>query len=311
MKNKSHKSSKSNYFFISSIGTNLVKGIAATSVVNVCFDKELVMKPFTDHFSFVRKTISLCLIAAFVFTNVVAVRTLGADVSKTQPATATYTTDLTQLGRQGRLRQSPNFETEINRVLEVLEKGGNRQPVVVDQDGSVQDEIVEQIAIRVAKGSVPNALKDLSLVKLETTALYSNAMDSTKLDAAINHILESVLASKTTTVLFVDDLTTFVNAGNQKSAFVTALKDGKLKLIGGSSVAAYQDKIASNIDLASLFEVISVERSEKATREKADTRDESFIGDNVSPDLREMMDQDPSGNKRVDVILQARDADNA
>ena len=112
---------------------------------------------FTNHFSLARKTISLCLLAAFVVTNVVAVRTLagnGSTASSNVLASATFTTDLTQLGHEGRLRQSLSFETYINQVIEVLEKGGSQQPVIVDQNGSVQDEIVEQIAIRTVKGDV-------------------------------------------------------------------------------------------------------------------------------------------------------------
>jgi ATP-dependent Clp protease ATP-binding subunit ClpA len=127
------------------------------------------MKLLTNHFSLARKTISLCLLAAFVATNVVAVRTLagnGLIISSDASATAAFTTDLTQLGQLGRLRQSPSFETYINKVVEVLEKGGNQQPVIVDMNGSVQDEIVEQIAIRTAKGDIPERLKGYSIVKL-------------------------------------------------------------------------------------------------------------------------------------------------
>src|SRR5688572_31862644 len=102
------------------------------------------MKLFTDHFSFARKTISLLLLVAFIATNVVAVRTLaggGSTSSSNASAATAFTTDLTQLGHNGRLRVSPSFENEINRVLEVLEKGGAKQPVIVDENGSVQDEI--------------------------------------------------------------------------------------------------------------------------------------------------------------------------
>src|SRR5215212_3458977 len=191
MTNHSPKTVKFNYFYIWLFGTNVVKGIAAIRVVDVCFYKELVMKPFTDHFSFVRKTISLCLLVTFVLTNVGAIQIMAADANSTRAAAATFATDLTQLGREGRLRQSPNFELEVNRLLEVLEKGGSRQPVIVDENGSVQDEIVEQVAIRIAKGSTATALKNLSLVKLETTALYSNAANSAKLNDAINNILDT------------------------------------------------------------------------------------------------------------------------
>ena len=310
MTNNSHNPAKSNYFFTTFLGTSLVKRAAATHVVNVSFFvKEFVMKPFTDHFSLIRKTISLYLLVAFVFTNVVVVTTLATTSSN---ESATFTTDLTQLGREGRLRQSPNFESEINQVLEVLEKGG-KQPVIVDEDGSVQDEMVEQIAIRIAKGSVPAGLKNRSLVKLETTSLFSNAVNSAKLKEAVANILDNVIASKGQTVLFVDDVTTFVNAGTTNSTFVTALKDGKLNIIGGSSIASFSQKIAVDPTLLALFELISVEQKKTGSDledKLRDRRDRSYRGDNVAADLREMMKQDPSGTKRVDVIVQAKDADN-
>ena len=44
---------------------------------------------------------------------------------------------------------------------------------------------------------------------------------------------------------------------------------------------------------------------------KQTARTEGFRGDTVSSDLRDMMANDPTGNKRVDVIVQAKDANNA
>jgi hypothetical protein len=268
------------------------------------------MKPFTDHFSLARKTISFCLIVAFAFTNVVALETLGM-TSSNESALATFTTDLTQLGRQGRLRQSPSFETEVNKVLAMLEKGGGRQPVIVDENGSVQDEIVEQIALRIAKGTVAESMRTKSLIKLETTSLFSNSVSSAQLNAAVSLILEPVLSSQGETILFVEDMPAFVNVATQRSLFVSAIRDGKVRLIGGSSEAAYKEKVAVSQDLANLFDVVRVGRSKSAASKDTADRDAGFVGDNVSPDLRQMMADDPSGNRRVDVILQARDADNA
>ncbi|HVF31007.1 MAG TPA: S8 family serine peptidase, partial [Pyrinomonadaceae bacterium] len=267
------------------------------------------MKPFTDHFSFARKTISLLLLVAFAFSNVVAVATA---TTSTETAITTFTTDLTQLGREGRLRRTPSFEAEVNKVIEVLAKGGSRQPVIVDENGSVQDEIVEQIAIRIAKGSVTDALRNRSLIKLETTKLFSSALGSARVNDAVAQILETALASKGQTTLFIDDLATFVNSATANSAFVGAIRDGKLTVIGGSSKAAFDEKIAANSSIASLFEVISVDRAEsdKSAQVDGPRAKRSYRGDNVSPDLREMMNEDASGKKRVDVIVQAKDADN-
>src|SRR5829696_300019 len=159
----SHKSPNSNYFFTQPTGTDLVKGSRGDTCRQcLLLIRSFAMKPFTDHFSFARKTISLFLLVAFVMTNIGAIQIMAANASHTAPF-ASYTTDLTQLGREGRLRQSLNFESEVNQVLEVLEKGGARQPVLVDENGSVQDEIVEQIAIRISNGSVSKSLKDRAI----------------------------------------------------------------------------------------------------------------------------------------------------
>src|SRR6187549_277598 len=90
-----------------------------------------------------RKAISLSLIAAFILTNAAVSAVLAPDVPSIN---VKFVTDLTQLGREGRLRESLGFEAEVNSVIAALEKGG-KQPVIVDENGSVQDEIVEQIAI--------------------------------------------------------------------------------------------------------------------------------------------------------------------
>jgi ATP-dependent Clp protease ATP-binding subunit ClpA len=90
-------------------------------------------------------------------------------------ATAKYTTDLTQLGREGRLREELTFEKETLRLIKALSEGGIRQPVVVDEDKAVQDSIVEQAALRIAKNQVPKTLADRTILKVETAALFSNA----------------------------------------------------------------------------------------------------------------------------------------
>ena len=73
------------------------------------------MKLSQNKTSFLKKTISLALLCSFAFSNFIAVEVLAATAS--QPAsetfsTATFTTDLTQLGRDGRLRENLNFENE-------------------------------------------------------------------------------------------------------------------------------------------------------------------------------------------------------
>ena len=195
-----------------------------------------------------RKAISLSLIAAFLFTNAAVSAVLASDVPTIN---IKFVTDLTQLGREGRLRESLGFEAEVNSVIAALEKGG-KQPVIVDENGSVQDEIVEQIALRLASDKDNKK----SLLKLETTTLYSNLRDTEKFDAAVASIVDTVLATKGTSVLFVESLTALASAKRQNTAFVEAVRSGKLKLIGASTFAAYQEEIAADAELSKLFQVV-------------------------------------------------------
>src|SRR5438874_12916189 len=121
-----------------------------------------------------RRLASIAVLASFVFSNVFAVYAIGGGDTKVvtkSPATAKYTTDLTQLGREGRLRENLSFEKETLRLVKVLGEGGVRQPVIVDDDRAVQETIVEQLALRIAKGSVPSALAAKSIIKIETANL--------------------------------------------------------------------------------------------------------------------------------------------
>ena len=90
-----------------------------------------------------------------------------------------------------------------------------------------------------------------------------------------------------------------------------AISEGRLKLIGGTSNAQYSSFIEGT-PIASYFETIAMSGHYAPAGENVADNDasEGYRGDNVSPDLREMMAKDPSGKTRVEVILQAKDANN-
>ena len=115
------------------------------------------MKPLTRNTSILSKAISLTLLYSFFFTNIVAVGAFAANRSETSsnsPAVTRFTTDLTQLGRDGRLRENLSLESDTLRLIKVLAGGGQRQPVILDEKGESQALVVEQLAIRIAGGTL-------------------------------------------------------------------------------------------------------------------------------------------------------------
>jgi ATP-dependent Clp protease ATP-binding subunit ClpA len=125
-------------------------------------EEQLTMKIPILGFTATRRAISIALLASFVFTNAFAVDAVRRDTKLSVPvsaATANYTTDLTELGRNGSLRQDLRFEAETAQLIKMLAEGGVRQPVIIDQDKDVLNTVVEQAALRIAKGNVPAGLK--------------------------------------------------------------------------------------------------------------------------------------------------------
>ena len=121
-------------------------------------------------FTTTRRFAAIAILASFVFSNVFAGSMLRGDQSNVMSrssATTKYTTDLTQLGREGRLRENLSFENETARLIKVLAEGGVRQPVIIDEDKTTQETVVEQLAIWIAKGNVPKELAGKSIVKVE------------------------------------------------------------------------------------------------------------------------------------------------
>src|ERR1035437_3603537 len=267
--------------------------------------------------SIARQTGTMLVLASFVFSNALVLSAMTMDdrqATTQNSATAKYTTDLTQLGREGRLRENPGFESETARLVKALGNGNSRQPVILSDDKANQDTIVEQLALRIAKGNVPANLANRRIVKLETATLFSNTKFEADATQAIDNVIDDAIASKGIVILYVDELTSLVGSAAASNKLLQGVKDGKLSLIGASAVAAYDETIEQRAEIAALFEPISIERRGATANQNNSTkteRDRGYRGDNLSPDLRQMMQRDPSGRTRVDVIVQAKDADNA
>jgi len=147
------------------------------------------------------RIITLVIAVSFIFSNIALVA-MAKDHSALAASTATakYTTDLTQLGREGRLRENLNFEAETSRLIGMLGKDSARQPVLLSDDKANQETILEQLALRIANGSVPSELLNKKVVKLETASLFSTAKTPADATAALDAVLREVTASKGQTI---------------------------------------------------------------------------------------------------------------
>ena len=265
--------------------------------------------------SFLTKTISLVLLYSFIFTNALTIQIFAqsnSPKSSNSQNFGKFTTDLTALAAQGKIRPAADLNNEVNRLIQMLASSNLRQPVVLDDKGDDQELVIELLASRIASGNVPASLGGKRVLKLETNVLFSNAKNAKEVSSIAESIFTELSGSDKNTIMFVDELSRFVGNSQINDTLTNALLQGKVRIIGGSSKAAYLEKIDSSAQVAGLFETILIgEGQNNVLDNKQTASSEEFRGDKVSSDLREMMENDPSGKKRVDVIIQAKDANNA
>ena len=206
--------------------------------------------------SFLTKTLGIVLLYSFIFTNIFAVGAFAKTTNQNAVKTLTltkFTSDLTELVRSGRVRADANFESETNRLIKMLASGDVRQPVILDEKGKNQELVVEQLASRIAKGDVPNNLRDVRILKLETASLFSNAKTSAEASNIVQNIFGELADSNGKVILFVDELTNFVGNSQINNALANLLISGNARIIGGSSKAAYSERIAPIAEISAFF----------------------------------------------------------
>jgi ATP-dependent Clp protease ATP-binding subunit ClpA len=263
----------------------------------------------------IRKATSLALIFCFAAGNLAVTQVFASTKpvtgSSTKTETEGLTTDLTQLGRQGRLQENLNLEAETIQLIKVLAGKGLRQPMILDEKNENQDALVEQVAIRIAKGSVPT-LKDKRILKLEAPTLFSHTTSEREAEARLNAIIDEAIASKGSTILYIERFAGVFTSGRTEQRIAASILNGSLKVIAGSSYADYSARIDSDPQLAAAFEPIRIGSQSPTTAPAKEPRQDNskgFRGEKVAPDLKRMIAADPS--KRIDVIVQADNADNA
>src|SRR5207302_4499256 len=78
-----------------------------------------------------------------------------------------YAINLTDLARKGKLDPVIGRDEEIRRVMQVLSRRTKNNPVLIGEPGVGKTAIVEGLAQRIARGDVPDQLRNKRLVAID------------------------------------------------------------------------------------------------------------------------------------------------
>ncbi|MEW6231321.1 MAG: ATP-dependent chaperone ClpB [Chloroflexota bacterium] len=175
-----------------------------------------------------------------------------------------YGRDLTDLARKGKLDPVIGRDEEIRRVMQVLSRRTKNNPVLIGEPGVGKTAIAEGLAQRIARGDVPETLKDKRIVALDLGALVAGSKYRGEFEERLKAVLKEVVQSQGEVVLFIDELHTVVGAGAAEGAMDAsnmlkpALARGELHCIGATTLDEYRKHIEKDAALERRFQPVSV-----------------------------------------------------
>ncbi len=175
-----------------------------------------------------------------------------------------YCRDLTEAARKQKLDPVIGRDEEIRRVIQVLSRRTKNNPVLIGEPGVGKTAIVEGLALRIARGDVPEGLKQKRLLLLDLGALVAGAKFRGEFEERLKSVLKEVTAAEGQIVLFIDELHTLVGAGAAEGAMDAsnmlkpALARGELHTIGATTIDEYRKHIEKDAALERRFQPVLV-----------------------------------------------------
>jgi type VI secretion system protein VasG len=186
-------------------------------------------------------------------------------------ALAQFTTDLTQMARAGKIDPILGRDSEIRQVIDILTRRRQNNPILTGEAGVGKTAVVEGFAVRIAKGDVPPALRDVTVRTLDLGLLQAGAGVRGEFENRLKSVIEEVKSSPRPIILFIDEAHTLIGAGGASgqgdaaNLLKPALARGELRTIAATTWAEYKKYFEKDAALTRRFQVVRVEEPTEAT----------------------------------------------
>ena len=183
---------------------------------------------------------------------------------------ARFTIDLTARARSGEIDPVFGREHEIRQLIDILSRRRKNNPILVGEPGVGKTAIVEGLALQIAQGAVPAALKEVELRVLDLGLLQAGAGMKGEFESRLRGVIDEVKASPVPVMLFIDEAHTLIGAGNAQGAgdaanlLKPALARGELRTIAATTWSEYKQYFERDAALERRFQKVKVDEPDEA-----------------------------------------------
>lgn len=175
-----------------------------------------------------------------------------------------YGQDLVAKAKEQKLDPVIGRDEEIRNVIRILSRKTKNNPCLIGEPGVGKTAIAEGLALRIAKGDVPDNLKERIIFSLDMGALIAGAKFRGEFEERLKAVLEEVKNSDGKIILFIDELHTIVGAGKTDGAMDAGnllkpmLARGELHCIGATTLNEYRQYIEKDAALERRFQPVMI-----------------------------------------------------
>ena len=175
-----------------------------------------------------------------------------------------YCISLTNRAQEGKLDRIVGRDSELERVVQILNRRQKNNPCLIGEPGVGKTAIAEGLAQKIYQRDVPYKLLDKEVYLLDLTALVAGTQFRGQFESRMKGLIEEI-KKLGNIILVIDEVHNIVGAGdaegsmNAANILKPALSRGEIQVIGATTLTEYRKYIEKDSALERRFQPVIVE----------------------------------------------------